>query len=180
MAEIICEECKAAVSDESGYCTECGFPFGGGQTEVKAAAEAEVDAEARVVQPETVVVTPLDIITRSLNSVGVEIKELQDRVAEVRQELVSSSSLSADNTQRMLAEITRRLDGVVSAQNEMKNSLLPDPAKKSKKELLAAFYKTLNSPNSMFEYMFYICVVLLVFVVVNLFLVAYVVTLVRE
>ena len=78
-----------------------------------------------------------------------------------------------------MADIAGKLDVITSVTSAKKVDGQADDPKKTKKELLAAFYKTLNSPNSMFEYMFYLCVVQIVFVIVNLFLVTYIVTLVR-
>lgn len=173
MADIICVECKANVSDESGYCPECGFPF-----DSQSVQNDDVVGEGNTAQPNTVVTTPLDIILQSLNSVGLEMKELQDRVDGTRQDLNSQSMSAADSTQKMLTEISAKLDAISSVQNSMKAAQSAEP-KKTKKQLLSAFYKTLNSPNSMFEYMFYICIVQIVFVIATLFLAAYVVTLVR-
>lgn len=174
MADIICVECKANVSDESGYCPECGFPFDSQSVQID-----DVVGEGDTAQPNTVVTTPLDIILRSLNSVGLEMKELQGRVDGIRQDLNSHSMSAADSTQKMLTEISAKLDAISSVQNSMRAAVQSAEPKKTKKQLLSAFYKTLNSPNSMFEYMFYICIVQIVFVIATLFLAAYVVTLVR-
>jgi hypothetical protein len=176
MAEIICAECKSHVSDDPGYCTECGFPFEKSQT----IEENNTATSAESVAPNTIVTTPLDIILQSLNSVGTEIRELRNIIA-VNQSDLNSRLMAAENeTNTTLTEIAVKLDTIVTAQSAMMTSTRPDSPKKTKKELLAAFYKTLNSPNSMFEYMFYICVVQLVFVIVNLFLVTYIATLVRK
>jgi hypothetical protein len=72
-----------------------------------------------------------------------------------------------------------KLDELAQFNSKKEAEAVAIAAKGTKKSLLAAFYKTLNSPNSMFDYMFYITVVQIIFVVVNLFLVAYIVTLVR-
>ena len=191
MAEIICMECKANVSDESGSCPECGYPFDGEHADQDAVVadetpetpetpETSETSETPSAQPTTVVTTPLDVILQSLGSLGLEIKALQGRVGELKHDLDSRSSSSADNSERTLTEITGKLDLMSSVQNTMNAAIQADSAQKTKKNRLAAFYKTLNSPNSMFEYMFYICVVQIVFAVVNLFLVAYIVTLVRK
>lgn len=201
MADVICAECKATVSDEPGYCTECGFPFDGRSPETADAAVGETvavpqdsvaageaagteqhgDAAAgeAAAQPHTVVTTPLDIIVRSLNAVALEVKDLQSRVDEIKQDLDSRPVPSTENAEKMLADIVGRLDAITSVQNVIKTSVEQETQAKKKKNLLSAFYRTLNSPNSMFEYMFYICVVQIIFVIVNLFLAAYIVTLVR-
>lgn len=198
MADIICAECKATVSDEPGYCTECGYPFDGTQPEQNdAVADEAITAQqddtaagdntsaqqeetaAAPVQPNTVVTTPLDIITRSLNAVVLEIKDLQSRVDEIKQDLDARPAPKEDNTEKILADVVARLDALSSVQNAIKASVEQESAQKKKKNLLAAFYRTLNSPNSMFDYMFYICIVQVIFVIVNLFLAAYIVTLVR-
>ncbi len=223
MAEIVCIECKSSVSDESGYCPECGYPFDTVQPDqnsvvaddsgsvVANAAESVVanvaesvaddagsvvadDAESAVADktesvtaadansapPNTIVTTPMDIILGSLNSVGMEIKELRSKVNEIKQDVNSRITSSEESTQNMLTAIAGKLDAIVAANSAREKAAQTEPPKKTKKELLAVFYKTLNSPNSMFEYMFYICLVQIVFVIVNLFLVAYIVTLVRE
>ena len=177
MAEIVCIECKSTVSDESGSCPECGYPFDAGQGEPEAAAaESETSSE----QPQTVVTTPLDVIIQSINAVGLEIKALQTGVIELQQGLHANLASSESNSARVLADIVNKLDAITLVQSSIKTALQPDPAKNTKKDRLAAFYKTLNSPNSMFEYMFYICVMQIIFVIVILFLAAYIVTLVRE
>ena len=116
---------------------------------------------------------------RSLSAIGSAMKELQERVDGIRQDLTSRSLSSAESTQNMLMEISAKLDAISSVQSSIQAAVQPDDPKKSKKGLIAAFYKTLNSPNSMFEYMFYICIVQVVFVIVILFMAAYIVTLVR-
>jgi hypothetical protein len=240
MADIICMECKANVSDEPGYCTECGFPFdnkqpvpsdvaaadpviehpadvtadepagappmvavaGVGDTATEPGSatpdhvateepvvaaqtaglqqnEAVIDAEPPAAQPNVVVMPQLDTILRSLSAVAIEVKDLQSRVDEIKEELDSRPAPSLDNTEKILADVIGRLDAITSVQNAIKTSVQQDTPDKSKKKLLAAFYKTLNSPNSMFEYMFYICIIQVIFVIVNLFLAAYIVTLVR-
>lgn len=213
MADIICMECKANVSDEPGYCTECGFPFDSKQPEQSdvasneaansqpAAVSADVAASTQptdvavdetpqqndaagtgdtpAAQPNIVVMPQLDTILRSLSAVALEVKDLQSRVDEIKEDLDSRTAPSTDNTEKILADIIARLDAITSVQNTIKTSVEQDSPQKSKKNLLSAFYRTLNSPNSMFEYMFYICIVQIIFVIVNLFLAAYVVTLVR-
>lgn len=250
MADIICMECKANVSDEPGYCTECGFPFDNKQPVPSDVAAAEpgiehpadvaagqsADAPPMVVvaddaaaaplvsdgttgvpqdnvatgepavaaqndaveetaspqqneavvavvppapEPNVVVMPQLDTILRSLSAVAIEVKDLQSRVDEIKEELDSRPAPSLDNTEKILADVIGRLDAITSVQNAIKTSVQQDTPDKSKKKLLAAFYKTLNSPNSMFEYMFYICIIQVIFVIVNLFLAAYIVTLVR-
>lgn len=166
MAEIICIECKANVSDVSGYCPECGYPFDTACT----VQSAVVAGEAESIPQKAIDTPPLDTILLSLDSVTREIRELQRTVTEIS---------SADNTRNLLEEIGKKLD-TLAAVASIKGTDAPSATpKKSKKELLALFYKTLNSPNSMFEYMFYICVIQVVFVVVILFLVTYAVMLVR-
>jgi hypothetical protein len=178
MADIICAECSATVSDESEHCTECGYPFENAQSDQdNRVSDVESNGD---IPSNTVVTTPLDILLRSMDSVALEIKGLEGRLDGIRQELSSLSMLSMDTTQKNMAEISAKIDTVVSLQNALKAATPADNPKKTKKELLAAFYKTLNSPNSMFEYMFYICVVQIIFIVVILFLAAYIVTLVRE
>lgn len=201
MADIICAECKATVSDEPGYCTECGYPFDGTQPEQNDVAadeavtaqqgetaagdtaseqqEETAAAEPAPAEPNTVVTTPLDIILRSLSAVALEVKDLQSRVDEIKQDLDSRPAPKEDNTEKMLADVVARLDALTSVQNAIKASVEQESAQKKKKNLLTAFYRTLNSPNSMFDYMFYICIVQAIFVMVNLFLAAYIVTLVR-
>lgn len=175
MADIICVECKSTVSDESGYCPECGYPFDSTPIVDDTAAVDEVIST----EPTPAGTPPLDIIVRSLNSIGSEMKELQERVDGIRQDLNSTSLSSTENTQKMLMEFSAKLDAISSVQNTIKAAVQADDPKKTKKGLIAAFYKTLNSPNSMFEYMFYICIVQVVFVIVILFMAAYIVTLVR-
>jgi hypothetical protein len=231
-------ECKANVSDESGYCTECGFPFDSKQPEpdgvaatdpvierpsevtadepadattavqlnsvvaaepangsateelsgvtpndadAQTARQQQNEAESKppAVEPNIVVMPQLDTILRSLSAVAIEVKDLQSRVDEIKEELDARPAPSLDNTEKILADVIGRLDAITSVQNAIKTSVQQDTPDKSKKKLLAAFYKTLNSPNSMFEYMFYICIIQVIFVIVNLFLAAYIVTLVR-
>ena len=175
MADIICVECKLTVPDESGYCPECGYPFDSAPVVEDTAA---VD-EAINTEPTTAGTASLDIIVRSLSAIGSAMKELQERVDGIRQDLTSRSLSSAESTQNMLMELSAKLDAISSVQSSIQAAVQPDDPKKSKKGLIAAFYKTLNSPNSMFEYMFYICMVQVVFVIVILFMAAYIVTLVR-
>lgn len=226
MADIICMECKATVSDEPGYCSECGYPFDSKQPEqndtaadmvataqpIVAVADESgathpddvaedmvstqpndavagdtvspqnnaVDAgDTPVAQPNVVVMPQLDTILRSLSAVALEVKDLQSRVDEIKEELDSRPAPSEDKTEKILADIIGRLDAITSVQNAIKTSVEQETPQKKKKNLLAAFYRTLNSPNSMFDYMFYICVVQIIFVIANLFLAAYIVTLVR-
>lgn len=175
MAEIICIECKTPVSDASGYCPECGYPF----DTVPANQSNGVVSEPSASGQKTIVTTPLDIILRALDSVRLEMNELRKEVSDMQSGFESRSMLPVDNTSQLLAEIARKLDMLASDKNTKDTETQVEARKKTKKGLLAAFYKTLNSPNSMFEYMFYICVVQMIFVIVNLFLVTYIVTLVR-
>lgn len=184
MADIICEECKATVSDEAGSCPECGYPFG----DLHFAVENEV-SHAVDPPPQDAVITPsgvstvstvsTDIIVQTLDAVRQEMKVLQNNLEENDRKLNSCLVQSDESTVKMLTDISARIDAISVVQEAMKASLQPDDQKPTKKSLLAAFYKTLNSPNSMFEYMFYLCVVQTIFVIVVLFLSAYIVTLVR-
>lgn len=175
MANVICAKCNLNVSDETGYCPECGDSFKDDQTEP---ASTTADA-AETAQPKSIVTTPLDIILQSLNSIGAEVKGLQERVDGISR-IVSSPSTSEENTQKMLAGLSAKVETLASVLSAMKAASQTEAPPPKKKELLAAFYKTLNSPNSMFEYMFYLCIVQTVFVVVILFLAAYIVTLVKS
>ena len=176
MADIICIECKTAVSDTSGYCPECGYPFDSAITDQ---GSDVADNEERGSQLQTITVPPMDAIQGTLDSMRQEMNELQRTVIEIKQDFDSQSLQSTAATQKILAEIVIKLDIIASAKNAKDVESQSEPPKKTKKELLAAFYRTLNSPNSMFEYMFYICVVQIIFVVISLFLVTYIVTLVR-
>lgn len=175
MADILCVECKSEVSDESGYCPECGYPFENSQP----VQENIVDASVDNAQPNTVVTTPLDVILRSLDSLRSELEGVRGKIEESSQIMNTHLMTPDDSTQKMLADISTRIDTIAAMQVTMQAALQPDDHKKTKNALLTAFYKTLNSPNSMFEYMFYICVVQIIFVIVNLFLATYIVTLVR-
>ena len=166
MADIICIECKTNVSDASGYCPECGYPF----DTAPPGLNSEIVGGTQIVQQEDTNTPSLDMVYDTLNSVRMEMNELQKAVTELKQDFSSHSLLAETNTQKMLAELSIKLDTIASATESVQSS---------KKGLLAAFYRTLNSPNSMFEYMFYICVAQIVFVVVSLFLIAYIVTLIR-
>jgi hypothetical protein len=126
------------------------------------------------------VVAQLDAMMLSLEAVGKEIGELRGSVGEISGEFDSRIKASTDTTEKTVSALSAKLDAIVASQVAIKAAVQPENPKKSKKELLADFYKTLNSPNSMFEYMFYICIVQIIFVIVNLFLVAYIVTLVRD
>jgi len=175
MAEIVCAECNATVPDTSEYCPECGYPF-----DIQAPGQsppATVDADN--LHHQVSVTPPSDIILQSLGSVKLEINDLQKSVNAVRQDYESLSKITTDTIQKSLAEITVKLGSLEAVVHAKTAEAQTAPPKKTKKELLAAFYKTLNSPNSMFEYMFYICIAQTIFIVVNLFLIAYVVTLVR-
>ena len=175
MAEIICIECKASVSDLSGYCPECGFPFDAVHESQTNSVAGEPDNQ----EQKTIVTTPMDIILRALDSVRLELNELGKKVDEIKSDSGAQSISPVDNTPQLLAEIAKKLDTLASAKcTKEAEAQASDPAK-AKKKLLSAFYKTLNAPNSMFEYMFYICVVQIIFVIVNLFLVTYIITLVR-
>lgn len=181
MADILCVECKSEVSDESGYCPECGFPFENSQPVQESIVDATEDVEASMdnAQPNTVVTTPLDVILRSLDSLRSELEGVRGKIEESSQIMNTHLMTPDDGTQKMLADISTRIDTIAAMQVTMQAALQPDDNKKTKNALLTAFYKTLNSPNSMFEYMFYICVVQIIFVIVNLFLATYIVTLVR-
>jgi hypothetical protein len=175
MAEIICIECKTSVPGTSEYCPECGYPFDLAPEEQNNAIAS--DAGSRDVEANTS--SQLDVILESLDSVRLEMAELKRVVSGVQQDDHSHSMISADATQKVLTDIAAKLDSLAAVKYSKETEDPSDATKKTKKNLLAAFYKTLNSPNSMFEYMFYICVVQIVFVIVNLFLVTYIVTLVR-
>ena len=166
MADIICIECKTNVSDASGYCPECGYPF----DTAPPGLNSDSVGDAQIAQQEGSNTPSLDMVFEALNGVRMEMNDLQKAVAELKQDVSSRSMLSETSTQKILAEISIKLDTITSAN---------ESAQSSKKGFLAAFYKTLNSPNSMFEYMFYICVAQILFVVVSLFLIAYIVTLIR-
>jgi hypothetical protein len=180
MADIICTECKSSVSDESGHCPECGYPFDFADTGQQTDQSIAVPGEVPGVQQKTITTTPLDIILQSLDSVRLEINGLQRTVNDVRKDLDSLSMSSNENTQKVLTEIVAKLDNMSSVIIAREAGAKSETPQKKKIKLLEAFYKTLNSPNSMFEYMFYICVVQIIFVIVNLFLVTYIVTLVRD
>lgn len=180
MAEIICTECKSSVSDESGHCPECGYPFDIADTGQQKDQGTVVAGEVPGVQQKTITTTPLDIILQSLDSVRLEINGLQRAVNDVRRDFDSHSLSSSENTQKVLTEIVGKLDNMSSVIIAREAGAKSETPQKKKIKLLEAFYKTLNSPNSMFEYMFYICVVQIIFVIVNLFLVTYIVTLVRD
>jgi hypothetical protein len=175
VTEIICEECKETVSDESGFCPECGYPFDNSQPE----EENSVVSEADSAPPNTVVTTPLDMILQSLDSLRIEMADLKVQIDENGRQQNSCVMQSDEDTQKKLMEISARIATIAAVQETMKAALQPDDNKKPKRALLTAFYKTLNSPNSMFEYMFYLCVVQIIFVIVILFLAAYIVTLVQ-
>lgn len=177
MADIVCLECKTTVSDETGYCPECGYPFEGVLPELQEIAAADEVQETvteclHAVNPES--------LQQTLDSIRAEINVLQSTVTDIKQNFDTNLTSSAENSQKILVEMTSKLDNIVQYNSKREAEVFAEAEKKDKKTgLLAAFYKTLNSPNSMFEYMFYITIVQIVFVVVNLFLVAYIVTLVR-
>lgn len=175
MANITCLECNAAVSDTLGYCPECGYPFDSATTNQN--IDCAVDEEAA--RQQTITASPVDTIQETLDSIRQEMNELQRTVTMIKEDFDSHSLQSTAATQKILAEIIIKLDTIASAKNAKGAEAQAEPPKKTKKELLTAFYRTLNSPNSMFEYMFYICVVQIIFVVISLFLVTYIVTLVR-
>jgi hypothetical protein len=114
-----------------------------------------------------------------LDAVRLEIDELQKTVNELRQGVSSLLVSSVDDTNKILAEIAKTTETLASLNSKQEAQTQAENPNKTKKGLLAAFYETLNSPNSMFEYMFYICVVQIIFVIVNLLLAAYIVSLVR-
>jgi hypothetical protein len=175
MAEIICVECNSSVSDVSGYCPECGYPF---DIEPTGLDRPNVKDEGNTCQ-ETISAPPLDIVSPSLDAVRLEIDELQKTVNELRQGVSSLLVSSVDDTNKILAEIAKTTETLASLNSKQEAQTQAENPNKTKKGLLAAFYETLNSPNSMFEYMFYICVVQIIFVIVNLLLAAYIVSLVR-
>lgn len=183
MADIICIECNAAVSDDSGYCPECGYPFDTPTVEQKEPASSDIFADNNpdtILEPLLVEAIPgIDILQQTLDSIRGEIAELQRSTTEIRNEIDTKASISADSTRELLSAVTLKLDEIVLYNAKKEAEALAATAKETKKGLIAAFYKTLNSPDSMFEYMFYITVVQVIFVIVNLFLVAYIVTLVR-
>jgi hypothetical protein len=180
MADIICIECKTTVSDVSGFCPECGYPFDSAlpeQETIIAAAEDEIAALQETIA--TISSPSPEVLLPILDSIRVELNELQRSVADLKRDSGANAATSAENSQKVLAEITMKLDALALFNSEKEAEAKATAVIATKKSLLAAFYKTLNSPNSMFEYMFYITVVQIVFVVVNLFLVAYIVTLVK-
>lgn len=177
MAEIICMECKAVVSDASGYCPECGYPFHSDLPELNVIA---VPPDEAIGTPQEAITTPPpDLLLQSLNSMRVEMNELQRTITDIKQNFDSHAVFLAENTQKTLSAVAVKLDEVILYNNKKEAEAQAIAAKETKKGALAAFYRTLNSPDSMFEYMFYITVVQIIFVVVNLFLVTYIVTLVR-
>lgn len=180
MADIICIECKTTVSDASGFCPECGYPFDNtisGQEIVVATAEDTIALPAET--DDTITTPATEALRPILDSMRVELNELQRSVSDFKQDSAANAATSAENSQKVLAEITMKLDSLALFNSEKEAEAKAATVIATKKSLLTAFYKTLNSPNSMFEYMFYITVVQIVFVVVNLFLVAYIVTLVK-
>lgn len=180
MADIICIECKTTVSDASGFCPECGYPFDSAlpeQENIIAAAEDEIATPQETI---TTIRTPAtEVLLPILDSIRVELNELQRSISGLNRDSAANAATSAENSQKVLSEIRMKLDALVLFNSEKEAEAQATAAKSINKSLLAAFYKTLNSPNSMFEYMFYITVVQIIFVVVNLFLVAYIVTLVK-
>jgi len=175
MAEIICAECNATVPDTSEYCPECGYPF-----DIQAPGQsppATVDADN--LHHQVSVTPPSDIILQSLGSVNSKSTICNSLLMPSGRIMNHSQKSQLTQFRNLLAEITVKLGSLEAAVHAKTAEAQTAPPKKTKKELLAAFYKTLNSPNSMFEYMFYICIAQTIFIVVNLFLIAYVVTLVR-
>ena len=187
MAEIVCIECKSSVSDALAFCSECGFPFPfngtiAEQQEIGVAGDAvEVDAAAnKDVAHITTTIPSSDMLQQTFDSLVTEMGELKRTITEIRQSFNSNSTISAENVQNALSAITLKLDELIQFNREKEAEAQAIAAKEANKGLLATFYKSLNSPSSMLDYMFYISVVQIIFVVVNLFLVAYIVTLVRE
>jgi hypothetical protein len=202
MAEIVCIECKSTVSDALAFCSECGFPFDSTlaeQQEIAVSSAAAVtgaaDAKGAVADvagafadtvaadqdaSHTATAIPLpEILQRSFEPLMVEMGELQRALADIKQNFDTHATISAEHTQKALTDIALKLDELARFNSIKEAEAQAITAKETKKGLLAAFYKTLNSPDSMFDYMFYISIVQIIFVVVNLFLVAYIVTLVR-
>lgn len=205
MADIICIECKSTVSDASGFCPECGYPFDtplAGQKDVATSIEsvAEENIIEGTVTADTVILESAvestvaeepnspeiaaniqipEVIQQTLTSINSEIANLQIAVTEMKQNFDSTTAASTDNTQKSLSALALKLDEILQYNGRKEAEAQAIAAKETKKGLLASFYKTLNAPNSMFEYMFYITIVQIIFVIVNLFLVAYIVTLVR-
>lgn len=180
MADIICMECKATVPDASGFCPECGYPFDSALPEQEAVFAAADDQSATQQETYTAITAPSpDILLQTLDSMRTEMNALQRIVADFKQDSAENTAESAEQSQKVLSEITMKLDALALFNSKKEAEAQAIASKATKTGLLASFYKTLNSPNSTFEYMFYISVVQIIFVVVNLFLVAYIVTLVR-
>ena len=202
MAEIVCIECKSTVSDALAFCSECGFPFDSTLAEQQkiavssaAAVTGAADAEGTMAHvagafedtvaadqdaSHTATAIPLpEMFQRTFKPLMAEMGELHRALADIKQNFDSHAAISAEHTQKALSDFTLKLDELVRFNSIKEAEAQAIAAKETKKGMLAAFYKTLNSPDSMFDYMFYISVVQIIFVVVNLFLVAYIVTLVR-
>ncbi|MDD2366426.1 MAG: hypothetical protein PHN84_09705 [Desulfuromonadaceae bacterium] len=184
MSEIICIECKNAVSDESGFCPECGYPFESGiqDTENIKVTDKPVDNNINgefYSQAAFNTVSP-DLFQQALDSINLNITRLQSSIENAAQNFDSITSKLTENNQKTLSEINLKLDEVVAFKLKMETEAQAVSGKDGLKDLLkTAFNKILNSPGSMFEYMFYMAIIQIIFVVVNLFLVAYIVTLVR-
>jgi hypothetical protein len=172
MAEIVCVECKTTVSDLSGYCPECGFPFDAAGME----PDSGVAGNAEVLQQKGVEVVSPDTFSQSLDLLRAEVMELRGAVGDIRQSFDSQAAKSAESTLKLLSEVNGKLDVMASAKSAQEKEALATAQKKPSSETP----KTAGFSNAMSEYMFYMCAAQLVFVIVNLFLVAYIVTLVRD
>lgn len=183
MAEIVCPECGTGSAAGHECCIECGYPFEkapAGEPVTEAAAAPQPATPAAAQQQAAVTTTPLDLIMRSLESVSLEVRGVRRELEELRDRNSSRPDQAQEGMQKTLADLSGKVDGLIQSQAALKGALQASPPeKKNKKELLAAFFQTLNAPNSMFEYLFYICVAQIIFVIVTLFLTAYIVTLVR-
>ena len=206
MAEIVCIECKSTVSDALAFCSECGFPFDStiaeqqeiavagdaaetatdtdtdsaeeavandlvaDAAEIVAGADAIADAVAEDQDAAHITAIPLlpDMLQQTLDSLMAEIGEIQRTLIDIRQGAASNATISDENTQRALSAIDLKLDELARL-----------TSKKEAESKTIAVNEAKNTPNSLIDYTFYVAVVQIIFVVANLFLVAYIVTLVR-
>lgn len=172
MAEIVCVECKTTVPDLSGYCPECGYPF-----DAAGMAQDSVAAgNAEVVQQKTVAAVAPDPASHSMDLLRSEIIELRGAVGDIKLTFDSQTAKSAEDTLRLLTEVNGKLDAIASAKSAQEKEAQAAAKKKESPDAT----KSAGFSNAMFEYMFYMCIAQMVFVIVNLFLVAYIVTLVRD
>lgn len=176
MAEIICIECKNSVSDASGFCPECGYPFN---------LEKEYNIQVNKLSPSTghhVEITELtpEIFSHSMDSLKREINDLEAIMKDIKLEINKFSQASVDNTSEILTNVNNSLKSITASISSINDLSHKEKPEKSKKEIFSAFCKSLNSPSTMLEYMFYLCVAQITFVIVILFIAAYIVTLIRS